>query len=247
MSLTYEDGSEDSGNPDVGANIPSTYRRDIVTDLKRRGRYSVRHKLKISDPEDPVAGSMRSESHNEAMLNARITPGQIRYYGFSIYFPTTWETDAGSDDIVFQWKGFGGPPFMFITQKHDDIVLRFNYDSNVNPSQGTIVKQSAVLAPLTKGKWHDFRFRVVWEYRDNGVGRINVDHKLHTESSYTRVLNYAGPTMFNRDGYLKWGIYKPSWDKAIVGGYAGSVEVRNIWHDNVRVGSTWEEVDPADY
>ena len=93
---------------------------------------------------------------------------------------------------------------------------------------------------MAKGRWHDFRVRVVWEYRDNSVGRVEVDHKLHTQSSYSRVFNYIGPNMYNAEGYLKWGIYNPDWTTIDTG-----VPLRAIWHDNLKIGSSWSEVDPT--
>lgn len=245
MDANYNNGLENSGYSEIGANIPSSSRRSVDFNIPRTGSHSIKHKLYITDPEDPIAGSMRAESHNVDLISARITPGQTRYYGLSIYIPSSWVTDGIYDDILFQWKGFNGAPFMFITQKHDDIILRYNYNTNPDPNSGTIIKKSKVLAPLTKGRWHDFRFRVVWQYADNGLGRIEVDHKLDTDTNYVRVFNYIGPNMFNKDGYLKWGIYKPAWDKNQVNNYTGSVTQRIVWHDNVRVGSSWQEIDPS--
>jgi hypothetical protein len=42
------------------------------------------------------------------------------------------------------------------------------------------------------------------------------------------------------DGFIKWGIYKPSWKYGPT-----SVESRQFWHDNVRVGDFFWLVDPA--
>ena len=54
------------------------------------------------------------------MMDARITAGTEYFYGFSVYLPSTWELSE-EEDILFQWKGFGGGPFMFLVQGPDSI------------------------------------------------------------------------------------------------------------------------------
>ena len=76
--------------------------------------------LKKSDPS--VAGSKRCESDNMKMMDARIAAGTEYFYGFSVYLPSTWELSE-EEDILFQWKGFGGGPFMFLAQKHEGLFL----------------------------------------------------------------------------------------------------------------------------
>ena len=76
--------------------------------------------LKKTDPS--VAGSKRCESDNMKMMDARIAAGTEYFYGFSVYLPSTWELSE-EEDILFQWKGFGGGPFMFLAQKHEGLFL----------------------------------------------------------------------------------------------------------------------------
>jgi hypothetical protein len=51
--------------------------------------------------------------------------------------------------------------------------------------------------------------------------------------------------MLNASGYLKWGIYKTSWYTNTIGDYTASAIERTVYHDNVRIGNSWEEVDPS--
>ena len=76
--------------------------------------------MKKSDPS--VAGSKRCESDNMKMMDARIAAGTEYFYGFSVYLPSTWELSE-EEDILFQWKGFGGGPFAFLVQKHEGLFL----------------------------------------------------------------------------------------------------------------------------
>ena len=54
-------------------------------------------------------------------------------------------------------------------------------------------------------------------------------------------MDTAGPNMYNRDGYLKWGIYKPGWKQHPE---LTNVTERMVWHDNIRIGFSTEMVDP---
>ena len=65
-----------------------------------------------------------------------------------------------------------------------------------------------------------------------------MDYRTSKEEDYRRVVTVYGPNMYNREGYLKWGIYKPAWQQG--GGY--NVTMRKVWHDNVRIGVSWQEV-----
>ena len=252
MNLSYEDSLEHSGNPFIGSSEAFPTSRSIESKFARTGAFCIKHELRIKDP--IVSGSKRCESNNMDMKSARIKSGDTWFYGFSLYLPSTWIDDGKYADILAQWKGFSvdvngntelGIPFMSVIQKNNALVLRYDYDTNESPSNETLVKGGQfdlVKAPLPTGKWHDFRFRVVWEYKDNGMGRIEVDHKLDSETSYQRVLNYKGPNMYNSGGYLKWGIYKPSWNTST---YDGGISYRAVWHDNFRIGSSWSDVDPS--
>ena len=61
---------------------------------------------------------------------SRIAAGTEYFYGFSVYLPSTWELSE-EEDILFQWKGFGGGPFMFLAQKHEGLFLGWlhNHDA----------------------------------------------------------------------------------------------------------------------
>ena len=180
------------------------------------------------------------------MMDARISAGYEYYYGFSIYLPSTWEFDGDDADILFQWKGFGSVPFMSLQQKHDGLYIRINsypdpdYDPD-NDEEGLIKTQYALTTNVQLGRWHDFIFRVVWDFQTDGVGLLYVDYKTEDSRNYTRVVEVAQPNMYNVEGYVKWGIYKPGWkehpDKT-------NVTMRMVWHDNIRIGYTSEGVDP---
>ena len=244
MSADYETGTLDSGYPDIETLPPVPGRAQVETNLTRGGRFAAFHQLYAGDPS--VAGSKRCESDAMKMTNARIKAGVEVFYGVTFYIPSTWSFDGDYDDILVQWKGFGGGPFMFITQKHEGLFLRINGnpDPDYDPGTGeeSMTKSQYVITQgMERGRWHDFRLRVIWDWELLGAGLVAVDYKTSKDDDYARVVSVLGPNMYNREGYLKWGIYKPAWQQ----GLDYNVTMRKVWHDNVRIGLSWEDVDPA--
>ena len=164
----------------------------------------------------------------------------------SVYLPTTWEFDGDNSDILFQWKGFGGKPFISHQQKHDGLFIRTN--SNPNPDfdpeneDELIKKQYPIVKVMELGKWHDLIFRMIWDFKTDGVGLLYADYKTEDSNDYERVVEVAEPNMYNKEGYNKWGIYKPGWNEHPEW---TNVTMRKIWHDNIRIGFSPDAVDPA--
>lgn len=218
---------------DVTSGIPgvNTYNdcATLESNVTRSGNYSIQHKLSKADPDR--AGSKRCESDSMAMKGSRIKRGQTQYYGFSLYLPETWSFDNKRlIDILFQWKGFGGGPFAMLVQKYQGLYLR--------ASGG---HQFEITRTVELGKWHDIRVMIHWEVNESGV--IELDYKMADVAEYSRVVSFNGATM-DRDagGYLKWGIYKPVWKSKPK---SSAVASRTIWHDNIAVGDSWDDVDPS--
>ena len=242
MVVDYETGTLNSGYEEVETHPPLPDRAEVVTDLTREGVYAVVHKLYATDPS--VAGSKRCESDNMKMKDARIRAGMELFYRISFYIPSTWSFDEDYDDILVQWKGFGGGPFMFVTQKHEGLFLRLNAspDPDYDPEHGedSLIKtQHPITVSVERGEWHDLVVQAVWDWELLGAGLVAVDYRTSKEEDYRRVVTVYGPNMYNREGYLKWGIYKPACQQG--GGY--NVTMRKAWHDNVRIGVSWQEVN----
>jgi len=244
MDATWEDGTINSGDPDINAEPPLEERLFVDSDIARNSEFSIVHQLKKSDPS--VAGSKRCESDNMKMMDARISAGSEFFYGFSVYLPSTWELTE-EEDILVQWKGFGGGPFMFLVQKHEGLFLRVNShpDPDYDPEQDAdeLIKTQWPLTLLAElARWHDFRMRVIWDFDPEGVGLLEVDYKTEDSPEYSRVVATVGPNMYNEQGYLKWGIYKPVWEHEP---NITTFDTRTVWHDNVRIGFSMEDVDPS--
>ncbi|MFC5813862.1 polysaccharide lyase [Nonomuraea harbinensis] len=239
--VDYENGA----HPKVGLNECCSH-SITVDDLPRTGEYAVRSVLKYGDPK--VAGSTRAESHTLHAKETHFRSGDTVYYGFSVYLLSTWQRDS-REDIVFQWKPWsdacetGKFPSAFLSvQPSGKWRLRVNSDGNACSTPESVRKTSFDLVDVKPGQWHDFVFRFTWSH--GSQGKIDGWHQTHKNPGWRKVLTAGGPNTFNDDkttsGYLKWGIYKPAWASGKT-----DVDSRTIFHDNIAVGTTFSEVNPA--
>jgi hypothetical protein len=245
LRLGYENGSKTSGAPRLGFN--ECCRSSIqVDDLPRTGKYAIRSQLKYGDR--MVAGGARAESHTLDIKESHFGAGDTVHYGFSIYLMSTWQSDS-REDIVFQWKPWRDkcesdkyPSAFLSVQPSGKWRLRVNSDSNACSTPGSVRKTSFDLADVKPGQWHDFVFKFTWSH--DSKGRIDGWHQTHKNPGWRKVVSATGPNTFNDDkttrGYLKWGIYKPAWNSGPT-----EVESRTIIHDNIAVGRSFSEVNPA--
>ena len=245
LDADYETGTEDSGIPALGLGGCCHYSHSVATNAKRTGTYSLKSHLKYGDPQ--VFGGTRAETDTLACPPTLFNHGDSVYYGFSIYILSDLENDGDNDDILFQWKAISDEcddvdgAHMFLTIRGDTFSLRINSDENGCSKTNTLDPDREPLGNLIRGRWNDFVVQVNWNYLP-GNGRVRVWLKSNTQSNYALVADRLGPNMRNdsHDGYLKWGIYKPSWNTGPT-----AVSQRQFWHDNVRVGSTFAQVDPS--
>ncbi|WP_170223295.1 polysaccharide lyase [Nonomuraea turkmeniaca] len=247
LRLTYENASRTSGNPKLGFNECCAPRPSIqVDDLPRTGKYAVRSYLNYGDK--MVAGGTRAESHTMDIDASHFRSGDTVYYGFSIYLPSTWQSDS-REDIVFQWKPWRDtceadkyPSAFLSVQPNGKWRLRVNSDSKACSTPDSVHKTSYDLADVKPGQWHDFVFKYVWSY--GSQGRIDAWYQTHKSPGWRQVLSATGPNTFNdeddTEGYLKWGLYKPAWNTGPT-----DVNSRTIFHDNIAVGKSFSEVNPA--
>ncbi|MFB4274373.1 heparin lyase I family protein [Nonomuraea sp. MTCD27] len=120
--------------------------------------------------------------------------------------------------------------------------LRVNSDGRACSTPSSISKTSFDLAEVRPGQWHDFVFEFNWSHGTDGT--IDGWHQTHKSPGWRKVVGATGANTFNDDasthGYLKWGIYKPAWNSGPT-----AVASRTLLHDNIAVGRSFSEVDPA--
>jgi len=154
-----------------------------VTDPVRSGRQSLRLRLGMADPK--VEGSRRVE-----LRLPSVHLGDEFWYALSVFVPADW----ASDDVpvtVAQWHG---APDTFLLEGHQPPPLRLNvvgdrwlvakaWDArrwsgpmlrHLEPQGGALL----LTAPLDKGRWVDWLFRVRWSYGADGLVEVWKDGAL---------------------------------------------------------------------
>ncbi|GAA1554002.1 hypothetical protein GCM10009827_088470 [Dactylosporangium maewongense] len=200
----------------------------IVSDVKRDGGYAAKFDLKKDDA--IVSNGKRSELNQYDNQPANVE----RWYGFSIYLPTSWVYDR-SPEIVSQWHQCdagrctgGSPPLALMTEKGRwmlDMPLR---------------SQKVDLDAYSTGTWTDWVFHVVWrtdgggllEVWRNGVYKFGFQGRTHADSQ-------GSP-------YFKFGIYKWDWKPGSTN--PSDTTQRTMYYDALRIGdqrATFPDVDPA--
>ncbi|WP_433074813.1 heparin lyase I family protein [Dactylosporangium sp. CA-052675] len=201
----------------------------IVSDVKRDGGYAARFELNKTDA--AVSNGKRSELTQPDSQPANAE----RWYGFSIYLPSSWVYDQ-SPEIVSQWHqcdasrcGGGSPPLALKTEKGHwklDMPLR---------------SQTVDLDAYSTGTWTDWVFHVKWSTGSSGQLEVwrNGVYKFGFTGSRTHADTQGSP-------YFKFGIYKWDWNSGST--HPSDTTQRVMYYDALRLGderATFADVDPA--
>ena len=195
-----------------------TYSATIEQAISRSGRSAARVELRATDP--ITGASERSE--------LRVTDGTIvggagseRWYGLSIYIPSTWRVDTNSQDfqILEQWNAipdfelgedWRSPPLSIWINKG-----QWSIWSYWDPAPITRLTDGIPAAPggravlwsgaFESGRWTDWVVHAKWSYESDGFLEIWKDGQL--------VVSHHGPNTYNdrRPLYFMAGIYKWMW------------------------------------
>jgi hypothetical protein len=165
-------------------------------------------------------------AHSEVILATAQRNGEDRYYGQAIYLPEDWDTiDYNATFQQFSPEDPAGPWNLNWIQ-NDHIFIRVagtHYD----------------LGPIRKGVWTRVvvRFKTtnpgIFEYWVDGVKRVSVTNK--------------NLTIPNGSPSMRWsvGIYVTWWRNPDID--PGPQRTRAIYHDQMRIASTYELADPANW
>ncbi|MBI9021031.1 MAG: heparin lyase I family protein [Verrucomicrobia bacterium] len=230
----YENGLEDNGNPEIGVVEPEPDRIEATSLRARAGGWSLRTELRYGDS-TPVG--IRAECNTRfAGTEPIIERGVTKFYGFSVCLDPDFEWDSNGD-ILFQVKqSDSGPSFHMMA---DEGKFKFHYANNENLEGVTSPYFEA--AGYERGVWYDFVLELLPQYTGNGYFKFY--YKKATDSEYTELIHYTGSTLLNdRDGYIKWGVYKSTWENTPT-----DSTLRVVYHDNIAVATTFAEADPSVY
>lgn len=211
--------------------------------------YSV---TRVPSPASQGADSLRFELRkDEAWLN-RETPtlrsevatkefvpmGSERWYGFSLFMPKDFPIEKNRL-VLAQWWALT-KKYLGEVNRSPILQLRFSegilkvlmrrYPDRIVTDAEKYIEESLYQdRKFELGRWHDFIFHVKWSHDTDGfieawlAGKKVIDFEGMTENQ-----DDVGPT-------FKFGLYRDASDKTYVS-----------YVRNVRVGQTYESVDPSD-
>ncbi len=228
----------------------------IVDDISRNGDYSLKFNVSYLDyavPADWPTNKSRAElSLREEYADQYPMNGEPIFYGWSIYFPPGYEYNISAPDnfnIIGQW--FHRPDigngqtwedwFDLYDGKRMPPSLHLEYAELITGEKGiglvwkpTPETPAASIAEkeINLGEWNDIIFEIKWSTDTDGYIRGWLNGELFTADPFYGI-NMYNPTPKN----LKVGLYR-----------GPSARMNNyVYYDEIRIGGTYEEVDPNNY
>lgn len=197
------------GKPQVRA-----YRQASLVPV-RDGSYSARFALAKDDP--VINNGTRCE------LSAGLEPkGAERWYGFSIYLPSSWAYDQAAE-IVTQWHqhwSIGSSPPLAIVTRRGQWEISQNWE-------GPHYSNTPV-GEYRRSRWTDWVVHVKWSAGGDGALSIWKDGRPVPGFSNKRGKNTYNSAYGN---YMKIGIYKWAWSQ----NRPSDVDKRHMYYDALRI------------
>lgn len=206
----------------------------LAKNIKRAGKAAGRFEIDKNEPQI-WTGNRAEMSQNQKSTRKE------GWYGFSQYFPKSYESDRTAEVLV-QWhdipdKGehVDRSPSNAILASNDRFswVVRWDADKIMNNSKADGLVDID-LGPIPKGKWIDWVVHIKFAYDNSGILEVWKDGK--------KVIDRKNkPNAYNDEHYpyFKFGIYRWEWGTG--------TSHRVIFYDEVRVGnenSSYDEVKP---
>ncbi|KAF3396393.1 hypothetical protein F1880_006616 [Penicillium rolfsii] len=179
--------------------------------------------------------------HSEKSKAAVYKLGDQGFYGFAFRLQENWQfspaqsynlgqfiadfSDTGCDD----WM-----PSSMVWIVGNQLYTRLKYGSICNQQ----IRTFSNVATVSAGEWHRVTIQANWQSDNSGYYKLWFDG--------TKVVEiYNVPTMIN-DGRafdMHVGIYANGWHDD--GGMKGTQGTRQVWFDQISVGTTFSDADPA--
>ncbi|MCX2739938.1 heparin lyase I family protein [Pontibacter anaerobius] len=208
----------------------TSYGFNVSSSEVRNGKTAARFELRKSD-----SGVVRAE-----IAGRKADTNRNRWYGLSIYLPSSeWSNDT-SWDIITQFNGVpddGEParnPPINLYVKEGRLKLQVIWASErISSDTDRDGEKVFDLGLVEKDKWLDFVYHINYSYSSDGV--------LEIWKNGSKIIDYRGPNSYNDSvlPYFKVGLYKRHWPV---------VSKRVMYADEVRVGNenaTYNDVVPS--
>jgi len=198
-------------------------RMQLVTSPLRRGKYSVKVTVPANQPRAEVAD-----------VHTTYAPGTEFWGAMSIQLDASFPSVSGWS-LFHQFFGetggqsTGSPPIAFEITPSNDFSLMVRGGSKASAGSKAPREASHVIAPITRGEWHDFLFHVrlakdstglveVWhriaggafsvspDAVDNGVNVLTVggvDQNVYPETGYYRSADTTQAILYNAGLWIR--------------------------------------------
>lgn len=219
--------------------LPDTSRNCTIVDSPvRKGNHALKNTLL---PDDYINNGYRAEL---AIYNCAKYKTEV-FYGFSLLIDPSY-----SDlqyNILCQWQDLpdyyrgeswdvfpvlhGSPPPLSLTYVNGTLELKMN----VNPLSSNETFRIGDAVTIDKNKWYDLVFHIYWSTDETAFIEAWINN-THITPYNGNDYKFYKTNLYNRAGnYFKFGQYR---------GKNKTVSGNTVYFDEIKVGSTFNEVSP---
>ncbi|CAH0046059.1 unnamed protein product [Clonostachys solani] len=182
--------------------------------------------------------SWKGRYHSEVRLNDGYKTGDERAYAFSFRLSESWQIVNEGYNIAQFIADLAGAcddwmPSTMIWIEGNQLVTRYVNGNYVVPECKRSIQGSGKIATVTPGKWHRVIVEAKWKNDSTGYLKLWFDGKVVWEKN-----NIATTIKADKQFQFRVGLYANSWQD----GMEGSQPFRQIWYDEVAVGTTLADV-----
>ncbi|KHN94222.1 glucuronan lyase A [Metarhizium album ARSEF 1941] len=215
---------------------------DQVTNVVYKGEAKGGSALKMTQTYD---SSYHGRYHSEVDHNYGYRRGDSSFYGFAFRLSDDWDFQDQSYNIAQfianrPGAGCGGDDYMPSTMvwvQGDQLFSRIITGHYRRPNCGRNIDTLRNLGQITAGQWHKVIMQVKWASDGSGFFKIWLDGNKVVE-------RYNTATTVDDDSVFQFrvGLYANSWHDD--GYMKGNQGLRQIWYDEIAIGTEFRDVDP---
>ncbi|KAI5461767.1 endo-beta-1,4-Glucuronan lyase from fungus Trichoderma Reesei [Mariannaea sp. PMI_226] len=184
--------------------------------------------------------------HSEVDHNNGYKRGDTRFYGFAFRLQENWEFDSQGYNIaqfIADRPGAGCDdddwmPSSMVWIEGNKLASRIVTGQYRQPDCGRKITAFNNLATVSAGVWHTIVIQANWQSGSTGYYKMWFDGAKVLEKT-----NLATTINDDVEFAFRVGLYANSWHDD--GQMLGSQPFRQVWYDEVAVGTTFQDVDPA--
>ncbi|RYP42062.1 hypothetical protein DL767_000574 [Monosporascus sp. MG133] len=197
--------------------------------------------LKMTQVWDP---NWSGRFHSEVFKYNAYKKGDTGFYGFAFRLQENWEFNPQSYNLaqfIADFKDLGcgedSMPSSMVFIDGNQLGTRVKY-GDVCPTSSQKTRYFRGLKTVTPGVWHKIVIQASWQSDSTGYYKIWYDGEKLSET-------YNIPTTVSdgRPFQFRVGLYANGWHDDDEG-YTGNQPTRQVWFDQIGIGSEFKDADP---